>query len=312
MEVNSDLLLLVQAGIKTDFDAAYVQAMQEVDWPQIASQIDTTLPTQNYSWLGRGAVMELFKDEAREQRIVEYDYSLADNIYKAKLTVNRKTLEDEQYGLLKMHAQDLGSEPARFQDELIFTALEAGFTNTCYDGQYFFDTDHQSADNTANQSNKMTAALSDSALETAHTTMASFVDDKNKPMRLVPDTLVVGPLLERRAWNLVKQDVVVAGVGSGTAGSGATASTPYANFFNGRYNLVVSPYITGYHWFLACTKRVRKPLVLQMRSDVPVTFESDIDLNSAKIKEEYNFTARARMVAGYGLWQMMIGSAASA
>jgi phage major head subunit gpT-like protein len=311
MEVNSDLLLLVQAGIKTDFDAAYVQAQQEVDWPKIAFQSDTTLPSQNYSWLGRGAVMELFKDEAREQGVIEYDYTLADNIYKAKLTVKRRTLEDEQYGLLKMHAMDLGSEPARFQDELVFTALESGFSNNGYDGTTFFSTTHSSGVS-GTQSNKLTAALSDSALETAHTAMAGFVDDKAKPLRLVPDTLVVGPLLERRAWNLIKQDVVVTKVGDGTAGSGATASTGYGNFFNGRYNLVVSPYITGFHWFLAATKRVRKPLVLQVRSDVPPALESDIDLNSAKIKEAYDFTARSRMVAGYGLWQMMIGSQATA
>lgn len=309
--VNSDVLQLTLAGIKTDFDDAYQESAPKAKWPMIASEIETTLPTQNYAWLGRGATMGLFKDRVEAQSLNSYSYSLSDNIYKADMVVERKTLEDDQYALVKMRAQQLGDEYPRFEDELIFSMLEAGFTNLCYDGQYFFDVDHSDSALSGIQSNVSNAPLSDPALEAAHTAMGLWLDDKGKPMNVVPDTLVVGPKLERRAWNLVKSDVVVTRVGDGTAGTGATASTPYGNFFNGRYNIVVSPYITGFHWFLTCTSRRIKPLLLQKRSDVPMTMETDMDQPSAKIKEEYQFTVRAREVPGYGLWQLAYGSNAT-
>jgi phage major head subunit gpT-like protein len=308
--VTSDILLLTQAGVKTDFSDAYVEAQQRTLWPKIASQMDTTLPTQNYAWLGRGAVMELFRDEAREQGAIQYSYSLSDNIYKARMVVERKALEDDQYAQIRLRAGQLGDEPPRFQDQLMFTALDSGFSNNGYDAKTFFANNHQEGASPT-QSNLISSPLSDAALEVAATTMMNYRDDKNVPMNIIPDTLVVGPLLARRAWNLVSSDVVVKQVGDGTAGSGAIAYTNYGNYFNGRYMLIVSPYITSYHWFLLQTNRRVKPLVLQMRSDVPVTFETDMDLATAQIKEEYQFSVRGRFVGGYGLWQEAYGSNAT-
>jgi phage major head subunit gpT-like protein len=51
--------------------------------------------------------------------------------------------------------------------------------------------------------------------------------------------------------------------------------------------------------------------MLQTRSDVPITFETDMDLATAQIKEQYQFSVRGRFVAGYGLWQQCSGSNAT-
>jgi phage major head subunit gpT-like protein len=312
--VTSDLILLTSAGIKTNFEGAYLEAQEEADWKAIATEIETTLPIQNYAWLGRGAVMKQFKDEAEAQSVLEHDYTLADIIYKGNLEVQRKSLEDDQYGLIMRRAANLGQEPARHWNELAYLGLPGGFSTLCYDGQFFFNASHQEGSSPV-QSNLTTSSLSDAALEAAATAMGAFVDDKGKPMRVKPDTLVVGPALERRAWNLVGSPVNVTKIGDGAAGTGATAATGYSNFFYGRYNLVVNPYLIGsaaYNWFLLDTKKEVKPIVIQSRSDVPITFETDMDLPSAKILEKYQFTARGRYVQGYGLWQTAWGSTANA
>ncbi|WP_268935075.1 Mu-like prophage major head subunit gpT family protein [Spartinivicinus ruber] len=38
--------------------------------------------------------------------------------------------------------QEMGRATSAFPDELTFPLLQAGFAETCYDGQYFFDNDH--------------------------------------------------------------------------------------------------------------------------------------------------------------------------
>ncbi|CEK19946.1 Mu-like prophage major head subunit gpT family protein [Chthonomonas calidirosea] len=306
--VTSDLLLLTQAGIKTEFNNAYLEANEKADWRQIATELPTTLPIQRYAWLGRGAVMQPFADEIKEQALREDTYQLADILYKGALVIDRRMIEDDQYGLIMLRVRELAQEPVRHWNQLAFQGLVAGFSQLCYDGQYFFNANHQEGSSPI-QSNITTAPLSDASLEAAATAMMSFVDDKGIPMHVVPDTLVVGPLLARRAWNLVAQDIVYQPSEVGTAG---VPSTPYRNYFNGRYKLVINPYISGYQWFLLDCSREVKPIVIQNRSDVPITLETDMDMPEARIRERYHFTVRGRYVQGYGLWQLAYGSNATA
>jgi phage major head subunit gpT-like protein len=314
--VNSDILYLTYAGIKTEFDAAYAKAQEEAKWKAIADEIPTTLPIQNYAWLGRGAVMQEFKDEAPEQSLREDTYTIADKIYKANIAIWRKSLEDDQYGILLKRARELAGEAVRHWNQLAYLALANGFTATCYDGFSFFNGSHQEGASPT-QANLTTSSLNDAALQKAEATMRSYVDDKGVPLEIEPDTLVVGPALARVAADLVGSAVVVSRSTDST-----TATVPFENYFQGKYKVVVSPYlITGmfnnvsysaaYNWFLMDTKRGVKPIVIQNRQDVPIALETDMDQPSAKIKERFNVTVRGRYAQGYGLWQTAYGSDAT-
>ena len=308
--VTSDILELTLAGIKTEFDQAYIKRQEDADWKLIATEIPTTLPTQNYAWLGRGAVMEEWKDRAVEQGVFESTYQLSDKTWVADLVVDRKAIEDDQYGLLMLRGQELGGEPVRHWDELAYTGLPLGFTTMCYDGQYFFDAEHQQGDSPI-QSNISTALLSDAALTTAEATMMAYRDDKNKPLAIKPNLLVVGPSQARMGADLLGSEVIVHVPGDGAVGAGATAYTPYNNYFKGRYRLHVSPYLTGAYanyWMLLDTTKVIKPILIQNRSDVPVTFETDMIEPGARLRGKYNIFVRGRYVQGYGLWQTAFGS----
>jgi phage major head subunit gpT-like protein len=321
--VTSDILLLTTAGVKTEYNAAYVRAMEKPKWKDIATEIPTVLPIQKYGWLGRGGVMKLFQDEVEAQPVFEASYVLSDNIYKGNLPIDRRTLEDEQYGLLMMRVRELAQEPVRHWNQLAYSGLVLGFSNLCSDGQYFFNNSHQQG-NSPTQNNTVSSSLSDAALETAETSMLAFVDDKGIPLEIMPDTLIVGPALARRAATLVDSETVVHFPGDGAIGSGATAYTPFTNYFKGKYKVIVNPYLindsttnafhginAAYYWFLADTSREIKPIVIQNREDVPITLETDMDQPSAKIKDLYQFTARGRYVQGYGLWQTCWGSNAT-
>src|SRR5580658_3120602 len=95
--VDTDLVYLTSAGVKTNFSDTYIAAQEQADWKAIATEVPTTLPIQKYAWLGRGAVMQQFEGEVAEQSAIEYDYKLADILYKGNLVVERRSLEDDQY-----------------------------------------------------------------------------------------------------------------------------------------------------------------------------------------------------------------------
>jgi len=310
--VDSDILALTLAGMKTNFDQAYFQANEKASWQFIATEIPTTLPIQQYGFLGRGALMEQFYDEVREQGILEKTYSLQDIVYKGMLAIDRRAIEDDQYDLIMLRVRALGAEPVRHWNQLAYQGLATGASNLCYDGQNFFSASH-SEGSSGTQSNITSSPLSDAALTTAEQTMMAFVDDKGVPMEIVPDTLVVGPSNARLASDLIGSEIVVHVPGDGTASTGATAYTPFNNYFKGRYRLVVNPYLINTyanHWFLLDTSKIVKPIVIQSRSDVPITVESDMLEPNARIKEKFRFGPRGRYVQGYGLWQTAIGSTA--
>ena len=60
--------------------------------------------------------------------------------------MDRDDIEDDNIGIYTPLFTELGRASASFPDELVFPFLKAGFNTTCYDGQYFFDTDHPVVD----------------------------------------------------------------------------------------------------------------------------------------------------------------------
>lgn len=310
MLVTSDYLALTAAGLRADFFDAYAAATVNKMWPLIASQIDTTLPIANMAWLGRGATMRELKDRPEEQDFAIYNYSLAVKTWKALIKIDRTLLEDDQYGQIQAMVQKLANEPNRHWNKLAYTALALGNTNLCYDGQYFFDNDH-SEGLSGVQVNKGSAALSTTSLAAAEQAMMSYVDDKGEPLEIVPDTLVVGPKNRQIAWELTQSSVVVVRPGDGTIGTGASGASNYANYWQGRYKVVVSPYLVGAYddyWFLLDTEKPVKPVLILNKSNVPITTETDMEDGNAKILDEYQFAVRGRYNFGYGLWQTAWGA----
>ena len=304
--VTAEVLELTYAGIKTEFDDAYIKRKESAEWQFIATEIPTTLPTQNYAWLGRGAVMKLWNDRAEEQGVYESVYQLSDQTWVAELPIDKRILEDDQYGILMKRAQELGWEPVRHWNELAYTGIANGFTTVCSDGQYFFDSNHQQGLSPV-QSNVTTALLSDAALTTAEAAMMAYKDDKGKPLGIVPDLLVVGPPNARLGTDLTHSEVVVHVPGDGAVGAGANAYTPYGNYWKGRYRVVVSPYLTT-QWTLMDTSKPIKPIIMQNRSDVPMEFLTDMLEPNARMRREFKFQVQGRYAQGYGIWQLAYGS----
>ena len=121
-------------------------------------------------------------------------------------------------------------------------------------------------------------------------------------------------MLARKASDIIQSDVIVVNVGDGAVGTGATAATNFGNYHKGKYRLLVNPRIRGaaqFNWFLLDTSKSIKPLVIQSRSDIPITTESDLTDPKAIMNEEFNFDVRGRYAQGYGMWQYAYGSNAT-
>ena len=298
--VKSDIPRLLEAGLRAVFFDAYEAA--PVSWEQIATVVPSEQDTEKYAWLGAVPKMREFKDERLPAGLLEHDYSIKNKTWEASIAVERAALEDDLYGQIKLRVQSLADEARRHQDELVFGLMKDGFASLCYDGQYFFDTDHSEGDS-GTQSNKGTSALSAAALQAAFTAMMKFKDDKGKPMGIIPDTLVVPADLKWTAMEMLESVYA--------PDTAANKTDMRRNVLSGALSLVVSPYLTDTNdWFLLCTKRIVKPVIFQSRT--PIEF-SALEGNSENgfMRDQYVYGVRARYNVGYGLWQMAYGNQAA-
>lgn len=121
-------------------------------WPKIATLVPSTTAQEDYSWLGEFSRLREWIGDRQINRMKVYDYSLKNKKFEATEGIPAERIEDDNYGILNPKFQDMGYASSTHPDELIFALLAAGFTTTCYDGQYFFDTDHPVGEDDQEQS----------------------------------------------------------------------------------------------------------------------------------------------------------------
>ena len=77
-----------------------------------------------------------------------HGYTITNRKFESTVGVPREDIEDDSVGVYKPLFEEMGRAAKTHPDELVFALLKAGAATTCYDGQYFFDTDHPVFPNT--------------------------------------------------------------------------------------------------------------------------------------------------------------------
>ena len=111
-------------------------------WNQIATLITSATETELYAFLGQFPQMKEWAGDRLIKNMKAHKYTLTNKPYEATIEVPRPKIEDDTYGIFAPIVEEMGYSAAMHPDELVFAALAAGASSDCYDGQYFFDTDH--------------------------------------------------------------------------------------------------------------------------------------------------------------------------
>ncbi|MCY1280301.1 Mu-like prophage major head subunit gpT [compost metagenome] len=192
-----------------------------------------------------------------------------------------------------------GFSSAQLPDELVYEAVNGGFTKLTYDGQYHFDTDHPVGSSLV--SNKSTVALSNASLAAAQagygaarTAMKQFRDEEGRSLNITPNVLLVGPALEDMARALLTDGKL---------------ADDKPNPYKGTAELVVDGRIeSDTAWFLLDTTKPIKPFIYQPRKKPVFVQQINPESDDVYNLKKYKFGAEARAAAGYGFWQLSFGS----
>lgn len=297
MLINKAALVAVFLSLKTTFNKAFAAAPST--WQKIAMEVPSTSGQNDYSWLSNFPKMRRWIGAKVVKALEAYKYVVANEDFEATVEVDRNHIEDDQLGIYLPQAQMAGFSAAQLPDELVYEAVNGGFTKLCYDGQYFFDTDHPVAGTSV--SNTSTAVLSNATLAlaqagygAARTAMKKFKDEDGRSLNISPNVLLVGAALEDTARMLLTNDKL---------------ADDKPNPYKGTAELVVDTRIqSDTAWFLLDTSKPVKPFVYQPRKKPVFVSQTNPDAEDVFNLKKYKFGAEARAAAGYGFWQLAFGS----
>ncbi|MBM3618648.1 MAG: hypothetical protein FJX23_08940, partial [Alphaproteobacteria bacterium] len=104
--------------------------------------VNSSSASETYGWLGQTPRLREWIGDRQVKNLSESSFTIKNKSFESTVSVKRNDVEDDNLGQYTPLFQMLGDDAARHPDELVFPLLKNGFNGICYDGQYFFDTDH--------------------------------------------------------------------------------------------------------------------------------------------------------------------------
>lgn len=140
MIVNSTTLQALRVGFKAEYQNAFDAVPKMKD--RIAKTVQSSTAMNTYGWLKGMTGLREWIGPRQIDNLSEASYTIANRPFEKTVAVNRNNIEDDNLGMYSDGFTMMGDGAARLPEELVWGLLKAGFTTNCWDGQFFFDTDH--------------------------------------------------------------------------------------------------------------------------------------------------------------------------
>ncbi|TNF21870.1 MAG: hypothetical protein EP318_06255 [Rhodobacteraceae bacterium] len=149
MLVNAANLDSLRVGFSTAFQNGLGQAKPMHD--RVATTVRSTQKEQKYGWLGKLPNVRKWIGPRAVQNLSQHDYAIKEEPWEFTLGVDKDDIETDNLSIYTPMFTELGMSAEAHRQLLIFELLKAGFSTNCYDGQFYFDTDHPVLDADGNE-----------------------------------------------------------------------------------------------------------------------------------------------------------------
>lgn len=189
MILSRGTLKTLGVGFNATFKGALSSAVSQR--ALIATDVTSTNSQNEYGWLNAIPRVRKWVGDRIVHRLSASGYTIRNEDWEITLAVKKNDVEDDNLGIYTPMLQQMGSSTVSHYDELSFQQLANGFSNLCYDGQNFFDTDHPILDENG-----------------AETTFANTDGGAGTAWFLVPKNVLLKPVVlqKRQDFNFVSKD----------------------------------------------------------------------------------------------------------
>jgi phage major head subunit gpT-like protein len=131
-------------SLRTGFSKAFQDALTNTptDWQKVATRVPSSSASNTYGWLGQFPTLREWVGPRVLKDMAAQAYQIQNKLYEGTVSVKRTDIEDDNIGIYTPLLEEMGRAAATHPDKLVFGLLKDAHTVTCYDGQFFFDTDH--------------------------------------------------------------------------------------------------------------------------------------------------------------------------
>jgi len=274
----------------------------------ISFYTDSDQESEEYGWLGQVPTLREWIGGRQAKGLIDHSLILRNKDYEASIDILQKWIDRDKTGQVNARINDLADRANSHWASLSSTLILNGASNVCYDGQYFFDTDHAEGDS-GTQDNDITVDISElpvtvhgtntapsveemqQAILKGVTQIQTFVDDQGEPMNenassflvMVPSSLSVA------AMNAL---AVVRGTGLTEQLSPFSielAVNPRLSSWTDRFAVFRTGTSTG-----AIIRQEEKPITLSVKGPGS---DYHFDNNASQ------YGIDTRRTVGYGMWQ---------
>lgn len=272
---------------------------------QVSMKFLSDQESETYKWLGMVPQMREWIGARQAHGFRDFGLTITNKDFEATLEVLTKDLRRDKTGQTLIRIGELAKRTLSHDAKLLTALIESGTTATCYDGQFFFDTDHTEGDS-GTQDNDLTVSI---VLKTAPTVaemitaitrcinaILAYKDDQGEPMNEDATDFMV----------------MVPAVGTFSASTGSAINDAIVNQTTNalknqsgwNVNLQVNPRLSWTDKFSVFrTDSDVSPLIIQLEKDIEIAAiaeGSELEFNEKK----HHYGVDKSGNVGFGFWQM--------
>ena len=275
--------------------------------------------SEDYAWLGQVPQMAELIGSRKFTQLRQVPWTVTNTPYQAGLSIPLKHILYDKTDQVMIRVNELAERSTSHWWSLVAALIVAGAASACYDGQYFFDTDHSEGDSGTQDNDITVSGLSSAtaptsaemvtAILTAVNQILAFKDDKGEYVNEnMTDFLVMLPLsLSTQAMSAAQAQFI--------QGSGGAVTNILVQ--QDRYSLRIAPSPRLSSWTdkfaVFATQGMQKPFIRQQRvpNQAPGWFDADglgywslwTESEHAKINNEVLVNVESERAAAYGDWK---------
>jgi phage major head subunit gpT-like protein len=289
------------ATLEQDVGASWIDSLSNL--------FQSDQDSETYKWLGMSPTMREWIGGRQAKGFRENGITIVNKEFEATLEVLVKEMRRDKTGQVMLRVREMAERTNAHWAKLLTTLIIAGEAGVCYDGQFFFDTDHSEGDS-GSQSNDLTSNITtttapttgemETAILKSIEAILGFKDDTGEPMNENARefaVMVPVPFMSATAAALGSQIIV----DSSTSRSNTILTLGSIGGFSVRP--IINPRLTWTEKFATFrTDGQVKALIRQ--EEEPVTMSAIAEGSELEFKEnKHQYGVKASRNVGFGYWQ---------
>lgn len=277
----------------------------------ISNYFNSDQESETYKWLGQVPQMREWIGGRQPKGFLENGITIANKHFEATLDVMVREMRRDKTGQVMVRVDELADRTNSHWAKLLSTLIENAESTVCYDGQYFFDTDHSEGDSGA-QSNDISVDIS--ALPTSvHGSGATAPSVEEMQLAILEGAKQLYSLKDNQGEPLnenARSFLVMVPVSLMVPAEAAVSMPLVANgsnitqaMRNINLSVAVNPRLTWTDKFsLWRTDGAVKPLIRQ--EEQPVQIKAIAEGSELEFREDkHQYGVDTWRNVGYGMWQ---------